>query len=105
MGTLREIREARAAAVELITAERARWCSHRDALDSEDLAGDDLAIGVAAYALSSAAETDLDREVAGDTWPWEADDFKPSTPLADLIRAGALLLAEIERRLRAGEEA
>lgn len=30
-------------------------------------------------------------------WPWEAEDWKPSTPRRDLVKAGALILAEIER--------
>lgn len=30
-------------------------------------------------------------------WPWEADGFKPQTPLRDLVRAGALLAAAIDR--------
>ncbi len=30
-------------------------------------------------------------------WPWSNKWWKPKTPRADLIRAGALILAEIER--------
>jgi len=37
-------------------------------------------------------------------WPWGPETFKPKTPLRNLRRAGALILAEIERRLRAGED-
>lgn len=36
-------------------------------------------------------------------WPWEPHWFKPTTPLRDLTKAGALIAAEIDRRLRAGE--
>lgn len=35
-------------------------------------------------------------------WPWEAQWWKPKTPRRDLIRAGALCLAEQERCLRDG---
>jgi len=34
-------------------------------------------------------------------WPWSPEWWKPKTPERDLIRAGALCLAEKERRLRA----
>ena len=30
-------------------------------------------------------------------WPWDRDSWKPSTARRDLIKAGALILAEIER--------
>lgn len=36
-------------------------------------------------------------------WPWEARWFKPHNPRRDLIRAAALILAEIERIDRATE--
>ena len=34
-------------------------------------------------------------------WPWAASWWKPSTPRRDLVKAGALILAEIERLDRA----
>lgn len=37
-------------------------------------------------------------------WPWP-DGFKPGTPIRNLEKAGALIAAEIDRRLRAGESA
>ncbi|WP_269501049.1 hypothetical protein [Burkholderia sp. IMCC1007] len=36
-----------------------------------------------------------------DTWPWSPDWFKPTTPRRDLVKARALILAEIERLDRA----
>lgn len=33
-------------------------------------------------------------------WPWALDWWKPKTQMQDLLRAAALILAEIERRLR-----
>ncbi len=36
-------------------------------------------------------------------WPWAAESFKPTTALRSLEKAGALIAAEIARRLRAGE--
>ncbi len=34
-------------------------------------------------------------------WPWDKDWWKPTTPRCDLVKAGALILAEIERLDRA----
>ncbi|CAJ9662621.1 Uncharacterised protein [Burkholderia pseudomallei] len=36
-----------------------------------------------------------------DTWPWSPKWFKPTTPRRDLVKAGALILAELERLDRA----
>jgi len=36
-------------------------------------------------------------------WPWDAKSWKPKTPIRDLVRAGALIAAELDRRIRAGE--
>lgn len=33
-------------------------------------------------------------------WPWSRDWWKPKNPRADLVRAGALIVAEIERHDR-----
>lgn len=34
-------------------------------------------------------------------WPWEADFWKPKGRISDLVRAGALIAAEIDRLQRA----
>lgn len=64
-----------------------------------------LALLAAAYALSSCKDEfsqtvvrNLTAITNDPTWP-----FKPKDPIRDLVRAGALLLAELERRLRAEE--
>ena len=31
------------------------------------------------------------------TWPWEQESFKPTTDIRDLIKAGALIAAAIDR--------
>lgn len=36
-----------------------------------------------------------------DAWPWERQSWKPKDPRRDLVRAAALILAEIERMDRA----
>jgi len=36
-----------------------------------------------------------------DVWPWGGFTWKPTTPRRDLVKAAALILAEIERLDRA----
>jgi hypothetical protein len=43
---------------------------------------------------------DYAQEPSPDLWPWSEDSWKPTTPRRDLVKAAALLLAEIERRDR-----
>lgn len=38
-------------------------------------------------------------------WPWDWDTFKGGPPIRCLVKAGALIAAEIDRRLTAGETA
>lgn len=35
-----------------------------------------------------------------DSWPWNDEWWKPKDPVRDLIRAGALIAAELDRLLR-----
>lgn len=69
----------------------------------------DLALAASVYALSSAVPPVFITNSRGENvpayWPWPAGCFKPRGPRRDLVRAAALLLAEIERRDRAGLEA
>jgi len=37
-------------------------------------------------------------------WPWETEWWKPKDPIRDLVRAGALLAAEIDRLQRRAQE-
>ena len=37
-------------------------------------------------------------------WPWEQSDFKPKSRVENLVRAGALIAAEIDRLQRATHE-
>lgn len=39
----------------------------------------------------------------GEVWPWRRGWWKPSTPRRDLVKAAALIIAEIERLDRKGE--
>lgn len=38
---------------------------------------------------------------APDDWPWDGPDWKPTTPRRDLVKAAALIIAEIDRIDRA----
>lgn len=74
-----------------------------------DAAHDDTAtkgeIGLAAMCyLQHALGTDAHRELYALTpsclWPWEIQWWRPKTRIEDLTRAGALIVAEIERNQR-----
>ncbi|OKP28414.1 hypothetical protein [Serratia fonticola] len=62
----------------------------------------ELALAAAEYAIQAAvAPWDDDVEYAdhepGNFWPWDATWWKPTNQRRDLVKAGALILAEIER--------
>lgn len=40
---------------------------------------------------------------AKDIWPWDQSTFHVNTPISSLAKAGALIAAEIDRRLGEGE--
>lgn len=69
----------------------------------------DMAFAAACYAFHSAAASwDLeddgvpyDSHPVPKNWPWEPDWWKPTDPRRDLVKAGALIIAEIERIDRA----
>lgn len=90
--------------IELIAAERQRqieqegWTPDHD--DEHD-AGE-LAAAGAAYAIN--ASDQLHPYSQGDgcnqqppCWPWSDEWWKPKDALSDLVRAGALIAAEIDR--------
>mgnify|MGYP000899174808 CR=1 FL=1 len=64
--------------------------------DDEHGAGE-MAAAAACYALNAAG---CGCEVARN-WPWDGSWWKPSTARRDLVKAAALILAEIERLDRA----
>lgn len=55
----------------------------------------EIAWAAAAYAEHSSREYPSVRPPA--VWPWRREWWKPSTKRRDLVKAGALILAEIER--------
>ncbi len=98
----REAEKVRAAVAD-IAAERQRQID----VEGRKPAGDDgyrngeLAAAASAYAFSAATRTRyLTLDPVG-FWPWPPEWFKPKDQRSDLVRAGALIVAEIERLDRA----
>ncbi|GAN55214.1 hypothetical protein [Tanticharoenia sakaeratensis] len=99
-------REAELAAWSDVRAERERqkmaegWTEAHD--DQYSLG--ELASAASAYAYSASA-TPSEANILGGVppvlWPWDRTWWKPTTPRRDLIKAAALILAEIERIDRA----
>ena len=110
-------------ALELISMERTRQVFQEGFTPEHDdqYTGHELSLAAIAYAKHAAERgwiigenprpdlgIGLDRyasEKAPDEWPWEKKWWKPTTPIRDLVKAGALIVAEIERlqRIEAGE--
>lgn len=103
--------EAQEAVIRDMTAERQRqvsvegWTAEHDDNHIES----QLAFAAACYALHAAfgnpgREDDSDaprRAIITSNWPWSWEWWKPSVARSDLVKAGALILAEIERLDRA----
>jgi hypothetical protein len=81
-----------------VLAERQRQISAEGYESSHD---DDHIDGSLAEAAAFYAHNRDPRESAPRFWPWDAASWKPKTRRENLIRAGALILAEIERLDRA----
>lgn len=81
---------------EMIAAERQRqieeegWTPEHDAQHTNG----ELADAAAAYAL-----TDQWDNIKHNVWPWAPQWWKPKDRIRDLVRAGALIAAEIDRLL------
>jgi hypothetical protein len=76
------------------------WTAEHD--DSHGLG--QMALGAAAYAVWASFTLDPIQalgDIALKLWPWSSGWWKPKGPRRDLVRAGALIVAEIERLDRA----
>lgn len=94
--------------IDEIAAERKRQIeSEGEAHDDNEGAGT-LCLAGACYAMHSALQLspgDAARDDAAPTpWPWEDEWWKPEDPRRNLVRAAALIVAEIERIDRAATE-
>lgn len=94
-------------AVRSVIAERQRQITVEGwTPDHDDEHGDDeLALAAACYLVNFATFTGLrDGQVVEwadapqpANWPWEPSWWKPASPRADLVKAAAMIIAEIER--------
>ena len=93
--------------VELIAEERARQVAAEGWSEAHDDAHPAGELAVAGMCYAGHAGLTLQGK-AGDTvpspWPWGGEWWKPKNPIRDLVRAGALIAAEIDRlqRLKSG---
>lgn len=70
--------------------------------DDEHHTTEEMAIAAACYALNATWLKHIGhRELVEKYWPWDIAWWKPKDPRRDLVRAGALIVAEIERLDRA----
>lgn len=97
--------------VGLIEAERARQreienydSSHDDAHKLGELSQAAVAYAGVASAQTRGASSEefpADMMILEGEWPWEEDTWKPSSdPIRNLVKAGALIAAEIDRLRR-----
>lgn len=65
----------------------------------------EIALAACCYAVSHVAEANLGEATILDRlWPWGAEWWKPKDRRSDLVKAGALIIAEIERLDRLPEK-
>lgn len=84
--------------VQLIAAERERQISSEGWSPAHDDSHD---IGQMADAAVCYVNAAMDHETPPHRWPWEREWWKPSPdPVRNLVKAGALIAAEIERLQR-----
>ena len=92
-------------AISEIKAERERqraeegWTSEHD--DTHDRG--EMALAAGCYALNAAPER-FANGIVPIIWPWAREWWKPKSRRRDLVRAAALIVAEIERIDRASIE-
>ncbi|MBR9766470.1 MAG: hypothetical protein GYB53_23875 [Rhodobacteraceae bacterium] len=94
--------------IESIAAERKRqveregWTrGHDDAHERGEIAGAAACYILADLDVGRVDLRDRVRTIARDLWPWHSDWWKPKDRRRDLVRAGALIAAEIDRLDRA----
>lgn len=86
----------------MIADERARqiakegWTSEHD----DEHEQGELAQAAACYALGASRKR-YSHAYFPQRWPWDDTWWKPTDPVRDLVKAGALIAAEIDRLLRA----
>lgn len=93
-----------------LCCERRRQVEAGKATDArdDDYQDGELALAAASYALSASTIVGPENSVTvalkvspPQIWPWDRVYWNPKNARADLVRAGALIIAEIERLDRA----
>lgn len=82
----------------MIVHERARQISD----EGYSAGADDIWVGGELVDAAEAYITD-DKDRALFLWPWSRQFFKPGNRVGNLVKAGALIAAEIDRLIRKGE--
>lgn len=92
----------KAQAHKLINDERQRQISVEGWTESHDDQHDygEMAKAALAYYLSATGRCSLRADGAPLGWPWDVKWWKPKEPMRDLVRSGALFVAEKERLRR-----
>lgn len=87
-----------------IVAERKRQIQGEGwTTDSDDrYRANELIEAASCYALHRIGNENAVSYHAPLAWPWAPEWWKPTTPIRDLVKAGALLAAEIDRLMRVG---
>ena len=85
---------------ELIAAERAAQESREGYNPAHDDEHDDRSLLLAGITYA-VLEANGDVGAAEQWWPWPLREFNPKDPMRNLVRAGALIAAEIDRLQRA----
>lgn len=100
--------EALTSGLELIAQERARQVNVENwTPEYDDQQHDGGQLAMAAYCYEWSARTQIVPDsprlclTPPPGWPWSKDWWKPKTPVKDLVRAGALYMAELDRCTRA----
>ena len=89
----------------LLAAERYRQVHEEGYTAEHDAQHDPNDLPWAAWSLLDAAVADGPVTDPPKMWPWDADSWKPEhSQMRRLVIAGALIIAEIDRRLRADRE-
>lgn len=93
----------RSQAFDDVFAERIRVLGEegRTPEDDDKYVGGELALAAAAYAVSDKISKDFRCPYFALLWPWSREWWKPKDRRRDLVRAGQLIIAEIERLDRA----
>lgn len=89
--------KASPSAVAVVNERQRQVTQKRYTTDRDDqYTGGELALAAASYALAAVGRLDEAKQV----WPWGEYPIKAKSPVAGLVKSGALVIAELERLAR-----